>query len=205
MLPKGIPVTKRLLDLFLTIPGLIFFGPFLLVVAVLVRIKLGWPVIFRQRRPGYRNKIITVYKFRTMTDDKDSKGNLLPDEERLTKLGRFLRSYSIDELPELYNILRGEMSLVGPRPLLVQYLDRYTDEQIRRHEVLPGMTGWAQVNGRNVITWEEKFSYDVWYVDNWSLGLDIKILAMTLNKVFQREGISQSGHATAEEFMGNQE
>ena len=140
-----------------------------------------------------------------MTDDKDSKGNLLPDEERLTKLGRFLRSYSIDELPELYNILRGEMSLVGPRPLLVQYLDRYTDEQIRRHEVLPGMTGWAQVNGRNVITWEEKFSYDVWYVDNWSLGLDIKILAMTLNKVFQREGISQSGHATAEEFMGNQE
>jgi lipopolysaccharide/colanic/teichoic acid biosynthesis glycosyltransferase len=140
-----------------------------------------------------------------MTDELDCQGELLPDEERLTEFGHFLRSTSLDELPELFNILRGEMSLVGPRPLLIQYLDRYTDEQKRRHDVLPGMTGWAQVNGRNAITWEEKFSYDVWYVDNWSINLDLKIILMSLKSVFRREGISQAGHATAEEFMGNQE
>jgi lipopolysaccharide/colanic/teichoic acid biosynthesis glycosyltransferase len=194
-----------LFDLVIIIPAMIILVPLLLVVAFLVRIKLGKPVIFSQRRPGYKNKIFTVYKFRTMTNEKDMQGNLLPDSERLTKFGRFLRSASIDELPGLYNILRGEMSLVGPRPLLVQYLDRYTDKQKRRHEVLPGMTGWAQVNGRNAITWEEKFIHDVWYVDNWSLKLDIKILLLSLRKVVRREGISQIGHATAEEFMGSQE
>jgi len=140
-----------------------------------------------------------------MTNSYDEDGELLPDSERLTRLGRFLRSLSLDELPELINVLRGEMSLVGPRPLLMQYLDRYTQEQARRHDVLPGITGWAQVNGRNVLTWEDKFRFDVWYVDNWSLGLDIKILFLTFWRVLQREGISQPGHATAEEFMGNEE
>jgi len=203
MFPKGIPVSKRVFDLILTILGLLLIAPLLLVVAVLIRLSLGKPIIFRQQRPGFNNRLFTVYKFRSMTDVRDDNGNLLPDKERLTSFGRFLRGSSIDELPELFNVLRGEMSLVGPRPLLVQYLNRYSNEQIRRHEVMPGITGWAQINGRNTITWEDKFLYDIWYVDNWSLWLDIKILVLTIWKVFRREGISQEGHATSDEFLGS--
>ena len=203
--PTGVPVRKRLLDLLITIPGIILFSPLLGLVALMVWLRFGLPVLFRQVRPGYRGEPFTIYKFRTMTNSYDENGELLPDSDRLTRLGRFLRSLSLDELPELINVLRGEMSLVGPRPLLMQYLDRYTQEQARRHDVLPGITGWAQVNGRNVLTWEDKFRFDVWYVDNWSLRLDIKILILTLWKWLQREGISQPGHATAEEFMGNGE
>jgi sugar transferase EpsL len=197
------PLSKRLLDLGLTIPGLVLISPILLILASLVRIIHGSPVLFRQVRPGYRGKLFSIYKFRTMTQVCDAQGRLLPDEQRLTRLGRFLRSTSLDELPEVFNVVRGEMSLVGPRPLLVQYLERYSPEQARRHEVLPGITGWAQVNGRNALTWEDKFRLDVWYVDHWSFWLDIKILLTTFMKVFKREGISQPGHATAEEFMGS--
>jgi sugar transferase EpsL len=168
----------------------------------MVRRKHGAPVLFRQTRPGMGGKPFLMYKFRTMTDQRDTAGNLLPDEKRLTRFGKFLRSTSLDELPELINVLKGEMSLVGPRPLLMEYLGRYSPEQARRHEVRPGITGWAQVNGRNAISWEEKFKLDVWYVDNRSLWLDIKILWMTFVKVFKREGISQEGQATAEKFMG---
>lgn len=203
MFPPGIPLLKRLLDLLLTIPGLVLVSPVLLLIALMVRIIHGKPVLFRQLRPGYRGQPFYVYKFRTMTEDHDEVGNLLPDTHRLTALGRFLRTTSLDELPELFHVLAGKMSLVGPRPLLMQYLDRYTPEQARRHDVLPGITGWAQVNGRNAITWEDKFRFDVWYVDNWSLWLDIKILAVTLWKVLKREGISQPGRATADEFMGS--
>lgn len=203
MFPPGIPLSKRLLDLLLTIPGLVLVSPVLLLIALMVRIIHGKPVLFRQLRPGYRGQPFYVYKFRTMTEDHDEVGNLLPDTHRLTALGRFLRTTSLDELPELFHVLAGKMSLVGPRPLLMQYLDRYTPEQARRHDVLPGITGWAQVNGRNAITWEDKFRFDVWYVDNWSLWLDIKILAVTLWKVLKREGISQPGRATADEFMGS--
>jgi lipopolysaccharide/colanic/teichoic acid biosynthesis glycosyltransferase len=174
----------------------------MLLVAILVRMVHGAPVLFRQMRPGYHGKPFYIYKFRTMSDARDGRGSLLPDAQRLTRLGRFLRSTSLDELPELFNVLRGEMSLVGPRPLLMQYLDRYTPEQARRHDVLPGITGWAQVNGRNALTWEDKFRLDVWYVDHWSPGLDLRIILITLGKVLKREGISQPGHATAEEFMG---
>jgi len=189
----------------LTIPGAILISPLLGLVALLIRLKLGRPVLFRQDRPGYQGKPFTLYKFRTMKVSRNEEGNLLPDSERLTSLGRLLRSFSLDELPELINVLRGEMSLVGPRPLLMQYLERYTPEQARRHDVLPGMTGWAQVNGRNLLTWEDKFRFDVWYVDNWSVWLDVKILLLTLLGVLWREGISQPGHATAEEFMGSKE
>lgn len=197
-----VPIRKRIFDLLLTVPGLVLLSPFLAVIALAVRLKLGSPVLFRQRRPGIMAKPFTLYKFRTMTDKRDSEGNLLPDAERLTKFGRFLRSFSIDELPEAFNVLKGEMSVVGPRPLLMRYLERYSEEQARRHEVLPGITGWTQINGRNANTWEQKFEYDVWYVDNWSLRLDAKILLITLWKVITREGISQPGQATAEEFMG---
>ncbi len=200
----GIPLSKRIFDLALTIPGLILLSPLMVLIALLVWITHGWPIFFTQVRPGYRGKLFRLYKFRTMKDIRDAEGNLLPDEQRLTPLGRFLRSTSLDELPELFNVLRGEMSLVGPRPLLVQYLGRYSPEQARRHDVLPGITGWAQINGRNVLTWPDKFRLDVWYVDHWSLWLDIRILAITLWKVLRREGISQPGHATAEEFMGNE-
>lgn len=203
LFPPGVPVRKRLFDLALTVPGLVVISPLLLIIALLVRWRLGSPVLFRQVRPGYQGKPFTLYKFRTMTDARDAEGNLLPDEVRLTRLGRFLRALSLDELPELFNVLRGEMSLVGPRPLLMQYLERYTPEQARRHEVLPGMTGWAQIHGRNVLSWEERFRLDVWYVDHWSLWLDVKILLITLWKVLKREGISQPGHATAEEFRGS--
>ena len=201
--PKGVPTAKRLFDLILTIPGLIILSPLILIVAVLVRIKHSSPIVFSQVRPGYHGKLFTLRKFRTMTEAHDPQGNLLPDEVRLTALGRFLRASSLDELPELLNVLKGEMSLVGPRPLLVQYLERYSAEQARRHDVLPGITGWAQINGRNAITWEDKFKLDVWYVDHWSLLLDIQILVQTFVKVIKREGISQPGHATAEEFIGS--
>ncbi len=203
MFPAKIPASKRLFDLLFTTLALVILSPFLLITAVLVRIFHGKPVIFAQKRPGYQGMPFSIYKFRTMTDARDRNGNLRPDAERLTRLGRFLRSSSLDELPELFNVLRGEMSIVGPRPLLMQYLERYTPEQARRHEVLPGITGWAQVNGRNALTWDDKFRLDVWYVDHWSLWLDIRIIFLTIWKVFKREGISQPGHATAEEFMGN--
>ncbi len=203
LLPPGVPLSKRLFDLMLTLPGLVLISPLLGLIAVLVRVFLGSPVLFRQMRPGKDGETFNVFKFRTMTDERGSSEHLLSDAERMTGLGRFLRSLSLDELPELFNVLRGEMSLVGPRPLLMQYLERYSMEQARRHEVLPGISGWAQVNGRNAITWEDKFRYDVWYVDHWSLWLDIKILLTTVWKVITREGISQLGHTTAEEFMGS--
>jgi sugar transferase EpsL len=199
---RTVPLSKRILDLTLTIPGLLILSPFLVIIAILVRVNFGSPVIFRQKRPGYRGKPFWIYKFRTMTNEVDDENNLLPDDQRVTHLGRFLRSYSLDELPELFNVLRGEMSWVGPRPLLMKYLERYSPEQARRHDVLPGITGWAQVNGRNALTWEEKFKLDVWYVDHWSIKLDIKILLITVGKVLRREGINQPGQATAEEFMG---
>ncbi len=196
---------KRLLDIFASALLLLILTPVLLVLFGLVWRKLGQPVIFSQHRPGLHGKLFRLYKFRSMRDLRDEHGNLLPDEQRLTLFGRFLRSSSLDELPELFNVLKGEMSLVGPRPLLVQYLDRYTPEQARRHEVRPGITGWAQVNGRNALTWEEKFALDVWYVDHHNFWLDIKILFMTLGKAFKREGISAPGSATAPEFMGTKD
>jgi len=202
IIPEGVPVRKRLFDLILTVPGLIIISPLLVLIVLLIRIRMGSPVIFRQIRSGLKSKPFLVYKFRTMKEVYDEEGRLLPDAQRLTRLGRFLRSFSLDELPELFNVLRGEMSLVGPRPLLMEYLDRYTPEQARRHEVLPGMAGWAQVNGRNDLTWEEKFQYDVWYVNHWSIRLDIKILLLTPWVVLRREGISQPGNATAQEFFG---
>ena len=193
---------KRFLDIILSLLALIVLSPLLVVLAILVRIKLGKPILFSQKRPGKDEKIFTLYKFRTMTDKKDSEGNLLPDGERLPSFGKFLRSTSLDELPELFNILRGDMSIVGPRPLLVQYLSRYSEEQKRRHEIRPGFTGWAQVNGRNAISWEEKFSYDVWYVDNLTLWLDVKIILRTLMVVCKRSGINSGTSETMEEFVG---
>lgn len=204
LFPPGIPFSKRILDLTLTLAGLVVLLPLMGVLAVLVGFFNGKPVIFKQERPGYKAKLFPVYKFRTMSEARDAQGNLLPDADRLTSLGRFLRISSLDELPELFNVLAGQMSLVGPRPLFKHYLERYSSEQARRHEVLPGITGWAQINGRNAISWEDKFKLDVWYVDNWSFLLDLKILLITIGKVLKREGISQPGHATAAEFMGNQ-
>ena len=201
---QGVPLGKRLFDLALAVPGLILVSPLLLMIAALTWLLHGRPILFRQVRPGYRAAPFTLYKFRTMTEGRAPEGNSRSDAERLTRFGRFLRSFSLDELPELFNVLRGEMSLVGPRPLLTQYLARYTPEQARRHEVLPGLTGWTQVNGRNAISWEQKFRFDVWYVDHWSLGLDVKILVITIWKVLRREGISQPGQATAEEFRGSE-
>lgn len=194
---------KRLFDLLVSFLGLIILSPILFVLFLLVAMKNGRPVIFSQVRPGLHGKVFKLFKFRSMRNAFDKHGNPLPDEERLTKFGKFLRASSLDELPELFNVLKGEMSLVGPRPLLVAYLDRYSPEQARRHEVLPGITGWAQVNGRNALSWEEKFKLDVWYVDHQSFWLDIKILFMTVLKVFKREGISAEGSATAPEFMGS--
>ena len=203
LLPLGLPVNKRVFDLIATTLGLIVLSPFILLTAISVRIFLGTPIIFRQERAGYKGHPFFIYKFRTMTDATDASGNLLPDSRRLTRLGRFLRALSLDELPELFNILRGEMSLVGPRPLLMEYLERYSSEQKRRHDVYPGLTGWAQVNGRNAITWQDKFALDVWYVDHWSFWLDIKIIFMTPWKVLTREGINKPGQTTTEYFMGN--
>ena len=194
---------KRSFDFILAAAAMIVLSPVLIALAAAIRWKLGSPVLFRQQRPGLNERPFNILKFRTMTDARGADGVLLPDSVRLTRFGRFLRATSLDELPELMNVLKGDMSLVGPRPLLMQYMDRYTPEQARRHDVNPGITGWAQVNGRNAITWEEKFKLDVWYVDNWSLWLDIKIIAMTIWKILKREGISQPGQATMEEFKGS--
>jgi len=194
---------KRVLDLLFTVSGLVVILPIVSVLALLVHFFLGAPMLFRQQRPGLYGQPFTMYKFRTMTEARDVQGNLLPDVERLTAFGKFLRSTSLDELPELFNVLKGDMSLVGPRPLLMQYLERYSPEQRRRHQVKPGITGWAQVNGRNALTWEEKFALDVWYVDHSSFWLDVKILALTAWKIIKREGITEPGQATAQEFMGN--
>lgn len=195
---------KRCFDLLLSLLLLVIFFPLLILLYVLVGLKLGKPVLFAQKRPGKNCEIFTLYKFRSMTDAKDKNGVPLPDELRLTSFGKLLRKTSLDELPELFNILKGDMSFVGPRPLLVRYLDRYTKEQARRHEVKPGLTGWAQVNGRNAISWEEKFKLDVWYVDHWSVLVDIKILFMTLLVVFKKSGINAEGEATVGEFMGTE-
>ena len=193
---------KRLLDITISLIALIFLLPLMSLIYLLVIINLGSPAFFLQERVGKDNKIFKMIKFRTMKNSTDKNGNLLSDNERVTKFGGFLRSFSLDELPELINILKGDMSLVGPRALLVKYLGLYNDEQIRRHEVLPGLTGWAQINGRNSITWSEKFKLDVWYVDNWSLWLDIKIFFLTFWKVLKREGINQSESVTMEYFNG---
>ena len=194
---------KRIFDLGASISLLITLSPIILGIGTLVRLFLGAPVFFRQVRPGLLGLPFQIIKFRTMTNTKDSEGLLLCDANRLTRFGKFLRSTSLDELPELWNVLKGEMSIVGPRPLLMEYLSLYTSRQARRHEVKPGITGWAQVNGRNAITWEEKFKLDVWYVDNKSLGLDVKIIVMTIWKILKREGISQPGQATMEEFRSS--
>jgi sugar transferase EpsL len=193
---------KRLFDILVSGLLLLLFSPVMLATALIIYFKLGRPVLFRQLRPGYRAKPFYIYKFRTMTDERNEAGELLPDAMRLTRLGQFLRKTSLDELPQLINVLKGDLSLVGPRPLLMQYLERYTPEQARRHEVRPGITGWAQVNGRNAITWEEKFKLDVWYVDNRSFWLDLKILWLTVRKVLRSEGISHGDHVTMEEFKG---
>ena len=194
---------KRTLDLSAALFGLILLAPIILILSILIRQKLGSPILFTQTRPGLHGKPFKMIKFRTMTDDRDADGNLLPDNIRLTAFGRFLRSTSLDELPELWNVLKGDMSLVGPRPLLMEYLSLYTPEQARRHESRPGITGWAQINGRNAISWEEKFKLDVWYIDNQTFWLDLKILALTLKKVFVREGISATGEATMPKFTGS--
>ena len=193
---------KRCFDVIVSLVALVILFPIILLVSLLVRAKLGSPILFSQKRVGKNNKIFTMIKFRTMNDRRNSKGELLPDELRLTGFGKFLRSTSLDELPELINIVKGDMSLVGPRPLLVEYLDKYNDEQIRRHDMLPGLTGWDQINGRNNLSWSEKFDLDIWYIDNWSLLLDLKIIFKTFVKVFQREGISHEGYITMEKFDG---
>lgn len=193
---------KRILDIISSLLAIIILSPLLAVTAVLVKTKLGSPVLFKQERPGKDEKIFTLMKFRTMTDERDGNGELLPDEVRLTKFGKFLRSTSIDELPELFNILKGDMSVIGPRPLLVEYIPRYNEHQHRRHEVRPGLSGWAQVNGRNTVSWEDKFDMDVHYVDNYSFAMDVKILFMTVLNVLKKEGISSETSATMEVFMG---
>jgi lipopolysaccharide/colanic/teichoic acid biosynthesis glycosyltransferase len=195
---------KRLLDVLLAGVALFLLLPLIAAIVFVAAATNGSPVFFCHRRPGLQGRPFTLYKFRTMKEAKDGQGRLLPDAERLTSFGRFLRSTSLDELPELFNVLRGDMSLVGPRPLLMEYLECYTPEQARRHEVRPGLTGWAQVNGRNDITWEEKFRLDVWYVDNRSLWLDLKIIFMTIWKILKREGVSSEGHATMPVFMGSE-
>jgi lipopolysaccharide/colanic/teichoic acid biosynthesis glycosyltransferase len=193
---------KRLLDIVVSASMLVLLAPFLILLAALVRSRLGSPVLFRQIRPGRDGRPFMMVKFRTMRDARDAAGNPLPDSERLTPFGGFLRSTSLDELPELFNVLKGDMSLVGPRPLLMEYLPLYSPEQARRHEVRPGVTGWAQVNGRNALSWDEKFALDVWYVDNRSIWLDVKILVLTAYKVLKRSGISAEGEATMPRFTG---
>ncbi len=195
-------VAKRALDVSAAAVGLIAATPILGATALLIRATMGTPVAFRQVRPGKHEQPFVVIKFRTMRDAVDASGNPLPDDQRLTRLGQFLRSTSLDELPQLWNVLRGDLSLVGPRPLLVRYLDRYSPAQRRRHDVLPGITGWAQIHGRNEASWPDKLANDVWYVENWSLWLDLRILALTVIRVAQRSGVSRSGHATMPEFRG---
>lgn len=192
---------KRVIDIFLSLIFILLFWWLYIVIAILVRKKLGSPVIFRQKRPGLNEKIFTMYKFRTMTDEKDENGNLLPDKDRLTKFGRFLRSTSLDEIPELWNVLKGEMSLVGPRPLLVEYLSKYTEKEKKRHEVRPGITGFAQVNGRNNTTWEDRFKNDIYYVENISFSLDLKIIIKTFLKVIKKSDINQSEDVTMKNFL----
>jgi sugar transferase EpsL len=194
---------KRLLDLAIAVPALVLLAPVLLLIAVVIRWRLGRPVLFRQQRPGVGGKPFVLHKLRTMLEARDGQGNLLNDEQRLTRLGLWLRSTSLDELPELYNVIRGDMSLVGPRPLLMQYLERYTPTQARRHEVRPGLTGWAQVNGRNALRWDEKFTLDVWYVDHVGLGIDLAILVRTVWTILKREGVTPPGKVIGEEFMGS--
>ena len=194
---------KRVIDIFLSGFALLILSPLFILLAIMVRAKLGSPVFFKQQRPGKNEKVFTMYKFRTMTDEKDEEGNLLPDEKRLTKFGNFLRATSLDELPEIWNIFKGDMSIVGPRPLLVQYLPLYNEFQKRRHEVKPGLTGHAQVSGRNAISWDEKFKKDIEYIDNISFWLDVKIFFKTIKKVLKKDDISQEGQATMEYFMGN--
>jgi sugar transferase EpsL len=196
-------VFKRLMDLIMSAIALILLAPLMAAVAVLVWLTMGPPILFRQVRAGYRGLPFTLFKFATMRSARDAQRRLLPDKDRLTKVGTLLRRFSLDELPQLWNVLIGDMSLVGPRPLLVDYLPRYSPEQARRHEVKPGITGWAQVNGRNTLSWEQKFNLDVWYVDHRSLGLDAEIIWITMQKVLQREGISLDGHATMPEFRGS--
>ena len=196
---------KRILDIIISVMGMIILSPLLLFISLAVLILHGSPIIFKQTRPGLHGKPFTIYKFRTMKNLYGPDGSPLPDEDRLTRFGNWLRSTSLDELPELANVLIGDMSIVGPRPLLLEYMDRYTPEQARRHEVKPGITGWAQVNGRNNLSWEEKFRLDVWYVDNWSLALDFRVLLMTVGKVLRREDISAEGCATMPEFLGTKE
>ncbi len=203
LFPECVPIRKRLFDLLLVIPGLVIVSPILGAVALLLLVSEGRPVVYRQPRGGLHGEIFNIYKFRTMREAFDAEGNPLPDEKRLSKLGKFLRATSLDELPELINILRGEMSLVGPRPLMAKYLKRYSPEQSHRHDVLPGITGLAQVNGRNAISWEDRFDLDLWYVAHWSLRLDVLILVKTLVKVLRREGISEPGQATMTEFTGS--
>ena len=195
---------KRLTDILLSWSALVIGAPLMAVIALAIRLSTGRPILFRQMRPGYKGEPFELLKFRTMNGARVARGYLLPDAERLTPIGRVLRRLSLDELPQLWNVLRGDMSLVGPRPLLMQYMDRYTPEQARRHDAKPGITGWAQVNGRNALTWSEKFSLDLWYVDNGSLWLDSRILVRTLWQVLKREGISQPGHATMPEFSASE-
>ena len=194
---------KSLFDKTLALFLIILFSPIYIIVSLLIFFKMGSPILFRQKRPGYKEKIFGIYKFRTMTNEKDANGNLLPDDKRLVGIGKFIRSTSLDELPQLFNVLKGEMSFVGPRPLLEEYLPLYNEKQKRRHDVKPGITGWAQVNGRNAISWEQKFDYDVWYVDNQSFWLDIKILWLTFLKVVKRSDISSSTSSTMEKFTGS--
>ena len=193
---------KRVFDLVVSSLMILLLSPLLAAVAMLIRLRLGSPVLFRQERAGWFGSRFECLKFRTMTDARDANGQLLPDADRLTRLGRFLRSASLDELPELINVIRGEMSLVGPRPLLAKYLKRYSPEQMRRHNARPGITGWAQINGRNALNWDERFEFDLWYIDHWSFGLDLSILTKTVWQVIRREGVARPGHATMPEFPG---
>lgn len=203
LLPDNVPLKKRGFDLFVSACALILLSPLVMIISISIVLFQGLPVLFLQPRPGYHGRPFTIYKFRTMSENHHPDGKLLSKEQRVTGFGRLLRATSLDEIPELFNVFKGEMSIVGPRPLLLQYLSRYSKEQARRHEVLPGMTGWAQINGRNAITWEEKFLFDVWYVDNWSFWLDLKIIMQTIWKVILREGIDEPGHISAGEFMGS--
>lgn len=197
-------MSKVIFDKLFALFLIALFLPVYAVISLLIYLKMGKPILFRQKRPGLSGKVFNIYKFRTMTNERNDSGELLPDKERLPSLGRYIRSLSLDELPQLFNVLKGEMSFVGPRPLLVEYLPLYDDEQKRRHDVKPGITGWAQVNGRNALSWEDKFKLDVWYVDNQSLWLDLKILLLTVKKVVNRDGISNTGEATMSKFTGNQ-
>lgn len=194
---------KRLFDFISALVAVMILWPVMLVVAILIFVTMGLPIVFCQQRPGLNGRPFNIYKFRTMTLSRDENGELLPDELRLNKLGRILRSLSLDELPQLFNVLKGDLSIVGPRPLLMEYLPLYSNRQMRRHDVKPGITGWAQVNGRNALSWHEKFELDVWYVENQSILLDLKIILLTIQKVFKREGVNQSGQATMSKFTGN--